>query len=222
MGIFAANSVFFELSEEEQKTLSEITQVKNYSKGEIIFHEGEPGRGLHFVMEGAVKIVKVSKEGREHIIHILGPGDLFAEVLLFQEGVYPATSIAQGACKVGVMANTDLEKLVLQNNHLALALIKALSKRLQVAQQKIRNLALSDAAEKIISTFLQLIKEKGEVITDKSVKIYLPMPRQDLANLAGVSRETLARIMAEWQDEGWLTWEGKYLIIKDTEILDRY
>ena len=176
MGIFAANSVFFELSEADQNALVEITQVKDFSKGEVIFHEGDPGRGLHFVLQGAVKIVKVSKEGREHIIHILGPGDLFAEVLLFQEGTYPATAVAQGTCQVGVIANSDLEKLILQNNGLALALIKALSKRLQVAQQKIRNLALSDAAAKIKSTFLQLIQEKGESIDPKSMKIYLPMP----------------------------------------------
>lgn len=219
MAFFAEGSAFGELPEKNQERLLEITVAKEYKKGEIIFQEGDPGDGLFFVIQGAVKIVKLTEEGKEHIIHILGPGELFAEVLLFKKGVYPATTVAQQDSRVGKILNSDLEAELLQDNHLALAMIKALSNRLQVAQQKIRNLALADASEKIIQTLKQLSLEKGERRLDE-VAIFLPMNRQDLANLMGVSRETLARILAEWQDEGWLYWEGKKLIIRKKEFID--
>lgn len=219
MAFFAEGSAFGELPEKNQERLLEITVAKEYKKGEIIFQEGDPGDGLFFVIQGAVKIVKLNEEGKEHIIHILGPGELFAEVLLFKKGVYPATTVAQQDSRVGKILNSDLEAELLQDNHLALAMIKALSNRLQVAQQKIRNLALADASEKIIQTLKQLSLEKGERRLDE-IAIFLPMNRQDLANLMGVSRETLARILAEWQDEGWLYWEGKKLIIRKKEFID--
>lgn len=220
MAFFAEGSAFGELPEKNQERLLEITVPKDYKKGDVIFQEGEPGDGLFFVIQGAVKIVKLNEDGKEHIIHILGPGDLFAEVLLFKKGVYPATAVAQQDSRVGRILNSDLEVELLQDNHLALAMIRALSNRLQVAQQKIRNLALADASEKIIQTLKQLSMEKGEQRSDEEVAIFLPMNRQDLANLMGVSRETLARILAEWQDEGWLYWEGKKLIIRKKEFID--
>lgn len=220
MAFFAEGSAFGELPEENQERLLEITVSKEYKKGDVIFQEGEPGDGLFFVIRGAVKIVKLNEDGKEHIIHILGPGELFAEVLLFKKGAYPATAVAQQDSSIGKILNSDLEAELLQDNQLALAIIRALSNRLQVAQQKIRNLALADASEKIMQTLRQLSMEKGRPRSNEEIAIFLPMNRQDLANLMGVSRETLARILAEWQEEGWLYWEGKTLIIRKKEFID--
>lgn len=220
MAFFAEGSAFGELPEKNQERLLEITVSKEYKKEEVIFQEGESGDGLFFVVHGAVKIIKLNEEGKEHIIHILGPGELFAEVLLFKKGTYPATAIAQQDSRIGKILNSDLEAELLRDNHLALALIRALSKRLWVAQQKIRNLALADAPGKIIQTLRQLSIEKGERRSEEEIEIFLPMNRQDLANLMGVSRETLARTLAEWQDAGWLYWEGKKLIIRKKEFID--
>lgn len=110
MELFAPDTIFGELPLEVQAALSRMTQTREIAKGEVVFHEGEPGIGLHFVQSGLVKIVKMNEEGREHIIHMLSKGDLFAEVLLFQKGVYPATAIGAEKSVVGVIANEDLEK----------------------------------------------------------------------------------------------------------------
>jgi cAMP-binding proteins - catabolite gene activator and regulatory subunit of cAMP-dependent protein kinases len=213
MNIFGEKSVFAGLPKKSQETLLAAATLKKYRKSETIFNEGEAGVGLHFVSKGSVKILKLSEEGREHIIHILQPGDLFAEVLLFKEGSYPATAVAQEASEIGMIPNKKLEELVLQNNELALALIKALSSRLQIAQQKIRNLTLADAASKVTETLRQQFFQNGKELANGSLSIYLPMSRQDLASLIGISRETLTRILAEWQAEKKVSWEGKYLIV---------
>lgn len=215
MGIFATGSVFSELPPESQEDLLKITRKISLKKGEVVFQEGDPGVGFHFVLFGAVKIVKMNEEGKEHIIHILGPGELFGEVLLFNQGAYPATAIAQSDSLVGVVPNEKLEELVLRNNQLALLIIKALNRRLQVAQQKIRSLALTGAQAKVANTLLALLYERGQEETDQTWRLELDIPKQDLANLVGVTRETLARILSEWQKQKWIEWQGKTLLIHE-------
>lgn len=215
MGIFATGSVFSELPPESQEDLLKITRKISLKKGEVVFQEGDPGVGFHFVLSGAVKIVKMNEEGKEHIIHILGPGELFGEVLLFNQGAYPATAIAQSDSLVGVVPNEKLEELVLRNNQLALLIIKALNRRLQVAQQKIRSLALTGAQAKVANTLLALLYERGQEETDQTWRLELDIPKQDLASLVGVTRETLARILSEWQKQKWIEWQGKTLLIHE-------
>ena len=215
MGIFATGSVFSELPPESQEDLLKITREISLKKGEVVFQEGDPGVGFHFVLSWAVKIVKMNEEGKQHIIHILGPGELFGEVLLFNQGAYPATAIAQSDSLVGVVPNEKLEELVLRNNQLALLIIKALNRRLQVAQQKIRSLALTGAQAKVANTLLALLYERGQEETDQTWRLELDIPKQDLANLVGVTRETLARILSEWQKQKWIEWQGKTLLIHE-------
>ncbi|WP_246105414.1 Crp/Fnr family transcriptional regulator [Sporomusa termitida] len=101
--------------------------------------EGEPGEGFHYVKSGKVKIVKVSQDGREHMINILGPGEVFAEVLLFNHGPYPATAVTLADSVIGIIKNTDLENVVAGNARIALHIIRVMSKKLLQAQMKIKH-----------------------------------------------------------------------------------
>ncbi|WP_312339886.1 Crp/Fnr family transcriptional regulator [Anaerospora hongkongensis] len=188
--------VFADLPDAQLKDLYQITTERKYRKGSVIFLEGEQGEGFHYLQSGKVKIVKMTDDGREHIINILSPGDLFAEVLLFNNRDYPATAIAVEESKVGVIKNTDLERLILGNNLLALQLIKALSQRLLFAQQKIKNLALHDVTARTAETLLRLGTEHGRILTNGQIEITLDLSRQDLASLVGTTRETVTRTLS--------------------------
>ena len=220
MELFAPDTIFGELPLEVQAALSRMTQTREIAKGEVVFHEGEPGIGLHFVQSGLVKIVKMNEEGREHIIHMLSKGDLFAEVLLFQKGVYPATAIGAEKSVVGVIANEDLEKEIRNSNDLALGLIKALSYRLQIAQLKIRSLALGDAKGRVARTLSVLLKTKGTQ-TGNQAKLVIPYSRQDLASLCGVTRETLARTLSEWSEDKLIQLSEKEVTFYDLHIFEK-
>ena len=220
MELFAPDTIFGELPLEVQAALSRMTQTREIAKGEVVFHEGEPGIGLHFVQSGLVKIVKMNEEGREHIIHMLSKGDLFSEVLLFQKGVYPATAIGAEKSVVGVIANEDLEKEIRKSNDLALGLIKALSYRLQIAQLKIRSLALGDAKGRVARTLLVLLKTKGTQ-TGNQAKLVIPYSRQDLASLCGVTRETLARTLSEWSEDKLIQLSEKEVTFYDLHIFEK-
>ena len=188
--------VFTGLSDSQLHDIHTISHERLYRKNATIFYEGDPGEGFHYLKTGKVKIIKMTDDGREHIINILSPGDLFAEVLLFNNQAYPATAIAVEDSQVGVIKNSDLEKLILRNNELALQLIKALSQRLLFAQGKIKNLALHDVTARTAETLLDLGHKHGKELPNGHIRITLDMSRQDLAALVGTTRETVTRTLS--------------------------
>lgn len=213
--------VFNGLADDQLEQIHQKTIEKTYRKGMMIFMEGEPGEGFHYVRSGRVKIVKMAEDGREHIINILTPGDLFAEVLIFNNRPYPATAIAVEDSRVGVIKNSELEKLILHNNILALQLIKALSQRLLYAQQKIKNLALNDVLARTAETLLRLGREHGRTAPDGVMEISLDLSRQELANLVGTTRETVTRMLSSMKKDKLIDFEGTKLRILAPQKLSR-
>ncbi len=202
------------------RNIHEKTALRSYRKGMVIFLEGEPGEGFYYVKSGKVKIMKMTDDGREHIIKILNPGDIFAEVLLFNSHPYPASAVAVEDSAVGVILNADLEKLVLANNKLALELIKALSQRLLYAQQKIKNLALNDVMARTAEMLLRLGREQG-VERGGAIEIMLDLSRQDLASLVGTTRETVTRTLMALKRDKVIEFNGHKIIILNPGQLRR-
>lgn len=211
--------VFAGLPEEQLVQIDRNTIERRYRRNAIIFMEGEPGEGFYYVKSGKVKIIKATDDGREHIIKIQNPGDIFAEVLLFNNQPYPATAVAVEESCVGMIKNTDLERLVLSNNQFALQLIKALSQRLLYAQQKIKNLALDDVLARTAATLLRLAREHGRPAADGAVLIGVSLSRQELAGLVGTTRETVTRTLSALKKDGIISFDGQGLLILKPERL---
>ncbi|CUH97569.1 hypothetical protein P22_3700 [Propionispora sp. 2/2-37] len=211
--------LFADLSDEQLSQVKKCSTERFYRKGMIIFMEGQPGEGFHYLQSGKVKIAKISDDGREHIIHVLGPGDIFAGVVLFNQAPYPATAVALEDCRVGMIKNTDLERLALQNNALALHLIKAINQRLLYAQQKIADLALSDVATRTIEVLLRLGREKGRRSKDGSLEVELALSRQDLASLVGTTRETVTRTLSSLKKSKLIDFDGHKIVILSEDKL---
>ena len=211
--------LFGDLPTEVLQRIDAVVLERTYKKGESIFLEGEPGEGLHFVRTGRVKIVKTAEDGREHIIKFLKAGEIFAEVLLFNHLPYPAASVAVEDSRVGLIRNEDLEKLILENNALALLLIRSLSQRLLYAQQKIKELALQDVPARTAELLLRLSREQGKRDAAGKPLLELPESRQELAGLMGTSRETLSRTLSDFKRRKWISMEGNRIVLLQEEQL---
>ena len=213
--------LFGDLPTEVLQRIDAVVLERTYKKGESIFLEGEPGEGLHFVRTGRVKIVKTAEDGREHIIKFLKTGEIFAEVLLFNHLPYPAASIAVEDSRIGLIRNEDLEKLILENNALALLLIRSLSQRLLYAQQKIKELALQDVPARTAELLLRLSREQGKRDAAGKPLLELPASRQELAGLMGTSRETLSRTLSDFKRRKWISMEGnRIVLLQEEQLLD--
>lgn len=188
--------IFAELSEEELEMVAKMVKTRKYRKNMFIFTEGEPGEAVYFVKTGKVKISKMVEDGREHVIHIMQQGDIFGEVVLFNGGNYPATSEVIEDAEIGVLRNEDLENLMRQNVDIAIDMLKIMSRRLQSASSQIRDLALKDALSRTAGLLLKLSEAFGTE-TEEGVVINLSLSRQELANMVGLTRETVTRVLSD-------------------------
>lgn len=189
---------FVGISDNELKAIADIMTERIYRRGSILFMEGEFGEAVHFVMEGRVKIYKTSEDGREHILYIANPGDIFAEVILFNEVNYPATAQVIEDTRIAIIHNEDLEKVLIEHPSMAIAIIKVLNKRLINAQSQVKSLALHNTHSRTAEMLLRLVEERG-IKTPEGIELDLNISRQELANMIGTTRETVTRVLASFK-----------------------
>jgi len=214
-------SIFSELEGEFLEKIYQISRVRKYKKGRIIFMEGEPGEAFFYIKSGLVKISKLSRDGREHILHVLNEGHVFAEVTLFSNTEYPATAEVLEEAEIGIIKNEDLEKVIKENPDLSLQLIKYLNKRLVEAHMKIRNLALYDTYERTAQALVKLAEDYGKK-SSKGVNLDINISRQELANIVGTTRETVIRALTAFKKEHLIGIEKNTITIIDLESLKEW
>ena len=216
---FLKSIAFFnELEEKELAEIASLLVTRHYKRGQIIFMEGDPGEALYILSKGLIKLSKLSEEGREQVLHFVRPGSIFAEVVIFDGGPYPATSEVVEDAEVGILYNQDMERLVLNKPELALKMLRLMSRRLRAAQRTIRDLALKDAYSRMAGLLLRLLRDQG-VEGEGGTVIRTEMTRQEMASIIGVTRETVARILSRWQKEGIIQVQRNTLTIHSQEKL---
>lgn len=214
-------SIFSELKDEFLEKIHHISLPRKYGKGRIIIMEGEPGEAFFYVKSGLIKISKLSSDGREHILHILNEGHIFAEVTLFNKTVYPATAEVLEDAEIGMIKNADLEKVIMENPELSLQLIRYLNKRLVEAHLKIRNLALYDTYGRTAQALVKLAEDYGKN-SSKGIELDLNISRQELANIVGTTRETVIRALTTFKKEHSVDIDKNTITIIDMEKLKEW
>ncbi|GAB6181941.1 Crp/Fnr family transcriptional regulator [Desulfotomaculum defluvii] len=211
--------LFFDLSEQQLLEISNLLLERSYQKGRIIFMEGEPGEALYVLKSGLIKLTKRLEDGREHILHFVNPGEVFAEVVLFEGGNYPATSECQEDCVVGVLRNKDIERLISQNPNMAISMLRIMSRRLRTAQEKVMNLALHDTARRLAFTLLKMSQENG-ITKEYGTLINMNLTNQELASLTGSSRETINRMLNSFKRAGAIDVERQQIVVLNKNKLE--
>lgn len=210
--------IFSQLKDEDLEKIMSITIEKKYNKGSIIFMEGDKGEAFYFIKSGKIKIYRSSKDGKELILNIYGKNNVFAEVTIFNDVSYPATAEVIEDAVVGMILNSDLEKLIKVNSELGLNLIKVLNKRLYNAQLKLKQIALNDTYSRTAQAIIRLAEEHGKNKSE-GAELKLELSRQELANMIGTARETVSRILSQFKKEGAIEISGKRIVIKDIKKL---
>lgn len=210
--------IFAGLDPEELAAIENLVIERRYGKGRIIFLEGEPGDAVFFLKSGRVKIAKTTPDGREHILHYIQPGEVFAEVVLFGDQTYPASAEVLEDARLGLVRNQDMEALLIKSPSIAVALLKVMSRRLREAQAKINSLAHDDSYRRMTGMLLDLARQYG-VPADKGTCIDISLTNQELANLIGTTRETANRILNDFRRSGVLEVDRQKITIIDEKKL---
>ena len=213
-------NVFSELSDSELENILKVCRTRKYPKNSMIILEEEMGDVVFIVMEGTVKITRVNDEGKEVILAMLGSGEVFGEMAILDGESRSANALAQENCQVVTINREDFLEIIRTNNKVALSLMTEFAVRLRKSDQQIEALSLDDAEHRIGVSILNLAEEMG-VIRKGAVTIENLPYQQDIANMAGTSRETVSRVMKTFEERGLISKTGHKLSIPDYGFFKR-
>ena len=214
MDFLSTVSIFSEMDQDSLIEVSKITTKRSYPKGSMIILEEEYGDKLFIVQSGTVKITRVNDEGKEVILALLGSSEIFGEMAILDGESRSANVLAQEACSLLVISSEDFINIMKKNFKVSFALMSELAKKLRKSDLQIEALSLSDAEHRIGVSILNLAEDMGVIRNGKVTIQNLPF-QQDIANMAGTSRETVSRVMKTFEDRNLILKEGHTVIIPD-------
>ena len=206
--------LFSSFSEKELHLLESFSSLEKVFKGEQIFSEGLDASAFFIVVSGTVKIYKVSPDGKEHTLHIHGPGDLIAEAAIFDSMVYPASCMALEDSTLVRIPREGFFTLIKKYPELALKMMSSYSKRLRQFVLKIEELSLKDIKSRLAGYLL----ENSAIENGKTV-CRLTCSKKELSSLLGTIPETLSRSFAFLKQKGLIVEKDNIIIIPAPEKL---
>lgn len=159
--ILAAIPSFQGLSENQLNEIKKIVVNRHYTKGELIFSEGDHGDGFYVVAGGMIKIFKMSIEGKEHIMRIVGPGESFGQVSVYAGRTFPAGAQAIAKSHLLFLPRSTFVGLITQNPSLALSMLASLSMRLREFTVHVERLALKEVPGRLAAYLIHLVDEQA-------------------------------------------------------------
>ena len=205
--------LFEDLSEEELISVAGLFKERRYTRNGIVFVEEDTGKYMYIIKEGRVKVSRLLASGKETILAFHEEGEFFGEMALIDAGTTPATVTAVVASNILVVGAQDFNKLI---NHPKVnrALLKMLCRRCRDAWAQIETLTFYHADARIRKTLYQFCQKRG-IQTDRGAMIGLHLTHQELACVAGVTRETATRVIGHLQNENLLRVETRHFLIAD-------
>ena len=216
LDILAAIPSFQGLSEDQLSEIKKIVVNRHYTKGELIFSEGDHGDGFYVVAAGMVKIFKMSIEGKEHIMRIVGPGESFGQVSVYAGRTFPAGAQAIAKSHLLFLPRSTFVDLITHNPSLALSMLASLSMRLREFTVHVERLALKEVPGRLAAYLIHLVDEQA----NEPELVSLNISKVQLASLLGTTPETLSRILSRMADSGLIEVKKRDIRIRDHSGLE--
>ncbi len=207
------NALFTGLNARQLDAFKDVVVISSHRKREVIFMEGDECTGLYIIRTGRVKILRSSSQGKEQIIKILNPGDLLGFEVFYDGKVYKNTAVAMEECELCYVDKNMFFQILEKEPSVAKKLILAMGEELNHAYERIGNLGLLNAREKLAHLLCTLAQEYG-VKSDGGVKLNLTLSRLEIAELLGITQETSIRLLKSFKEDGILDIRRKEIIIK--------
>ncbi len=208
--------IFADLEDRDLEKIARLGTRQKYKKGNVVVLERESGASLFVIVSGKVKVVRTDEEGREVILSMFGPGEFFGEMALLDGMARSASVVAISKAELFMIHRRDFLESIHQFPSIAIALLAEMAMRLRKADMQIKSLSLKDAAGRVANVLLILADDIGVFRKGKVEIDDLPL-QQDIANMAGTSRETVSRMLHQFVREGSIHLKGNRLTINDYE-----
>lgn len=197
--------------------ISELETVR-YPRSATIFNEGEPGDRLYIITSGKVKLARHSHDGRENLLTVMGPSDMFGELSIFDPGPRTSSAICVTEVHCATMNSETLHNWINAHPEISDQLLRVLARRLRRTNAALADLIFTDVPGRVAKTLLQLANRFG-VQEGSVLRVNHDLTQEEIAQLVGASRETVNKALATFSTRGWIRLEGKSVLICDTEHL---
>ena len=205
--------LFAGLNESDLDDLMAIVRINEHPRGELLFSDGEEAAGFFIVLDGKVKVYKLSPEGKERILHVIHPGGTFAEAAIFGEGLYPAYAEPLQASKLLFLPKDAFLALLRDNSRVSINMIAGLSKFLRQFANQIEDLTFKDVPSRLARYLMDLSRGTKQTVM-------LPISKSQLASNLGTVSETLSRTLRKLSEDDLISVSGKTVEIIDFDRLE--
>lgn len=210
--------IFNSLSDTDIEEITSLVSTESLGKKETVFSEGDQSEWFYAVFEGKVKITKLSVEGKEIILELIQPGELFGAVASLKGFPYPANAVAMEDSSIMKISRKNMMLILDMFPSLMFNLMESLSDRLRDSHETTKNIALEKVASRIAALLLKLSEQMGTETAD-GLKLNIKLTKQDIAEMVGTTVETSIRTMSRFKKQGLVKEEAGNVIILDPEGL---
>ncbi len=213
--------LFEDLSQDELRESVKYMNLKTYDKNDYLFFEEDAEPGIFILVEGLVKLLKETQDGRIIIVRLVFPGDVFGWIEWGKnapKSTYTAMAVLKS--KVLYISNKDFINLAIKYPAIAVKMTCDATANLLQTYEILKSIASGRVEERIAKVLLELAEKVG-VKKGSSIVIKLPLTRQDIAEMTGTTVETAIRVMSRWKKQGIINTERGYIEIKNREELEK-
>ena len=212
--------LFAGLDDDGAKALSSAMGTVRLARGEVLFREGDNEARLYIVVAGKIKLGRSGSAGRENLLAVLGPGQMFGELSVFDPGPRSSTATAVTASEVRTLEHDELMGWLADRPEVARNLLSQLAARLRRANDVVADLVFSDVPGRVAKQLLELARRFGDR-KDDGVHVHHDLTQEELAQLVGASRETVNKALADFAARGWIRLEPRSVTLLDVERVER-
>ena len=218
--VLSRAGLFQGVAPEAATALASALVQADYGRGEVVFAEGEQGDTLYIVLTGKVKIGRRATDGRENMLSVMGPSDMFGELSLFDPGPRTATATVLTDARLACLAHASLRPWISDRPEIAEQLLRVLARRLRRTNDALADLIFTDVPGRVAKQLLALSERFGSPEAD-GTRVHHDLTQEELAQLVGASRETVNKALADFAGRGWVRVDSRALTILDADRLAR-
>jgi CRP-like cAMP-binding protein len=213
--ILESHDLLGRLTPAEMDEVLQHAHTQRLAPNQLLFAKGDPGDGLFAVLSGQIKISTLSESGKEVVLNILGPGEIFGEIALLDGKARTANAHAIGASELLVLPRLDFLRFLERHPQVNRRLLEVLCARLRWVSESYEDVVFKRLANRLAKKLAVLAEHFGEAGEGGGVTIALPLPQQELANMVGATRESVNKQMRLWEDAGLIAYDQGRITVLD-------
>ena len=208
------------LAPDELDKLVSYSRVMRYRTNDSIFLKGSPGTGMMAVISGRVKITAPSPDGKEVILNLINPGEIFGEIALLDGKERTADAVALTDCELLVLERRDFLPFLQSRPELCVRLLGILCERLRRTSEQVEEILFLELPERFARALMRLAQSHGER-TPSGIRITLPLSQREFGEMVGISRESINKQLSAWQRDGWIALDKGQIVLRNVPALKR-